>query len=236
MILKINSKDRYRADHGWLSSYHLFSFADYYDSLNMNFGVLRVFNDDRIDAKNGFGMHRHSNMEIVTIMLSGELTHEDNMRNKAIMRAGEVQYMSAGTGVMHSEVNNGTTQTHLYQIWLMPKQNGLIPNYKQKDFTEIINKNENKNKLIPIISDKEVDHAIVIQADARIHRGILDEGKNIIYNIEKNRGVFIYAIKGKIEIDSTSFEAGDQARISDLERLDILAKENSELILIDVML
>jgi redox-sensitive bicupin YhaK (pirin superfamily) len=152
------------------------------------------------------------------------------------MRAGEVQYMSAGNGVMHSEVNNGNTQTHLYQIWLTPKENGLIPNYKQKDFTEIINKNENKNKLIPIISDKELGYAIVIQADARIHRGILDEGKNIIYNIEKNRGVFIYAIKGKIEIDSTSFEAGDQARISDLERLDILAKENSELILIDVML
>jgi redox-sensitive bicupin YhaK (pirin superfamily) len=173
-------------------------------------------------------------MEIVTIMLAGELTHEDTMGNKAVMRAGEVQYMSAGTGVRHSEVNNGKESTHLYQIWLMPKQNGLAPSYKQKDFTSILN--ENKNTLVPVISDVPHGEVILIQSDASIYKAVLDKGKSLTNKILKGRGVLIYITEGELNINSTTFAKGDQARISSEESINILAIENSEFVLVDVLL
>lgn len=232
MIKKIEAKDRYLAKHDWLSSYHLFSFADYYDPSNMNFGGLRVFNDDAIDAENGFGKHGHRDMEIVTIMLDGELTHEDSMGNTATMVAGEVQYMSAGTGVMHSEVNNSKHDTHLYQIWIIPKQKSLTPRYAQKNF----NIKSRKNILVPAASDLEKDGAININADATIYLADFDADKRFEYKIESNRGVFIYVTRGGLEINGTDFKAGDQARIEKEESLIILAKDKVEFILIDVAL
>jgi quercetin 2,3-dioxygenase len=135
VITVIQKEDRYEAKHGWLKSYHLFSFADYYDPRNINFGKLRVFNDDYISSENGFGAHSHRDMEIVTIMLSGELTHTDTMGNKKKIREGEVQYMSAGSGVVHSEINESKKETHLYQLWFEPKVRGLTPSYDQKNFS-----------------------------------------------------------------------------------------------------
>lgn len=234
MITKIEAKNRYFATHGWLSSYHLFSFAEYYDPSNMNFGVLRVFNDDTIDEENGFEAHPHRDMEIVTIVLEGELSHQDNMGNSATIRKGEVQYMSAGTGVVHAEMNQSQESTHLYQLWLLPKKNGLTPTYGQKDFSEM-----EKNVLVPVASGREEenrDGAIEIQSDATIYKATLEKEKTITYTPEKGRGVFIYITKGTLEINDTVFTMGDQARIEGEESLTIFAQEETELVLLDVVM
>lgn len=232
MIKKILSKDRYHAHHDWLSTYHLFSFADYYDPQNMNFGALRVFNDDTIDGESGFGAHSHRDMEIVTIMLEGELTHQDNMGNTKSMKKGEVQYMSAGTGVTHAEMNNAKEQIHLYQIWLMPKMRNLEPTYDQKDFSQM----EEKNILVPVASDKDLSGAILMEADATIYKAELEKGKEINYTQESGRGVFIYVTEGTLEINGETFEKEDQARIENEKSLSLLTKEGSKFVLIDVIL
>lgn len=233
MITKISSENRYHAHHGWLSTYHLFSFADYYDPRNMNFGVLRVFNDDTIDGESGFGAHSHRDMEIVTIMLEGELTHQDNMGNTAILKKGEVQYMSAGTGVTHSEVNASKEKTHLYQIWIMPKAKNLAPTYGQKDFST----REKKNVLVPVASDKVLDEAIVMQADATIYKAELAEGVTVKYALEKGRGLFVYVIQGSIDVNGSAFQMQDQARIKDERNISITApKKDARFIAIDVLL
>ncbi len=231
MIKKILSKDRYHAQHDWLSTYHLFSFADYYDPSNMNFGALRVFNDDTIDGESGFGAHSHRDMEIVTIMLDGELTHQDNMGNTKTMKKGEVQYMSAGTGVTHAEMNNAKEQIHLYQIWLMPKMRNLEPAYDQKDFSQM-----EKNILVPVASDKDLDRAILIEADAIIYKAELNKEKEIEHAVENGRGVFVYVTEGTLEINGETFEKGDQARIENEKSLSLSAKEGSKFVLIDVIL
>ena len=231
MIQKIPAAKRYKADHGWLSSFHLFSFAEYYDPENTNFGVLRVFNDDQIDDESGFGAHGHRNMEIVTLMLTGELTHQDNMGNSATMKGGEVQYMSAGTGVIHSEMNNSKERTHLYQIWIVSKERELEPMYDQKDFSHM-----ESNVLVPVASGKDKEGAIPIRADATIYRANLHKDHTIAVPVEQGRGVFIYVTKGKIEINGDSFKEGDQARITNENRLSIIAIGDSQFVLIDVIL
>lgn len=230
MIQKIHASHRHLATHSWLSTYHLFSFADYFDPENMNFGALRVFNDDTIDAHNGFGQHGHRDMEIVTIVLTGELTHTDSIGNSGIIKTGEVQYMSAGTGVMHSEVNNSDEQVHLYQIWIQPKKKHLIPNYGQKDFS----KDFKKNTLVPVVSDKVVGDAIQIQADATIYLCELENGKEIDYTLDNNRGLFIYIQTGSIIINGEEFAVGDQARITGEKALKIKGKIATKFIAIDV--
>jgi redox-sensitive bicupin YhaK (pirin superfamily) len=231
MIRRVSAEERYNSKIDWLDTFHLFSFADYYDPENMNFGALRVFNDDTIAGESGFGAHSHRDMEIVTIMLEGELTHKDDMGNEATMKKGEVQYMSAGTGVTHSEVNLAKEKTHLYQIWIMPKQRNLKPNYDQKDFSD-----SPKNELVPVASDKEMGHAIHMQADATIYRATLEKEKTLQYDIEDNRGVFIYLTEGELEINGTKLEKGDQARIENEKSLIISAHEDSQFVMIDVIL
>jgi redox-sensitive bicupin YhaK (pirin superfamily) len=198
----------------------------------MNFGVLRVFNDDYIDGENGFGAHSHRDMEIVTIMLDGELTHADSMGNTETMKSGEVQYMSAGSGVTHSEVNNGKSTTHLYQIWLTPKEKSLKPAYNQKDFSI----NMQKNILIPVASDLEKEGCINIKVDSTIYMAQFESDNSLDYKIENNRGVFVYITSGSVEIGDTLFSTGDQARIENEENIKIVAKENTEFVLIDVSL
>lgn len=229
MITKIEAKERYLANHGWLSSYHLFSFAEYYDPNNMNFGVLRVFNDDRIDGESGFGMHGHRDMEIVTIMLEGELTHEDTMGNKKSMKKGEVQYMSAGTGVMHSEMNLAQENVHLYQIWLLPKKNGLTPAYDQKNFS-----GSSKNELIPVVSDVPTGDAITIQANATIYKGDFEKGTSYSYKIQEGRGIFIYITEGVLEINDIMLTTGDQARIENETSIILKSTQATKFVLIDV--
>lgn len=232
MVVHIPSEERYHAFHSWLSSYHLFSFADYYDPNNMNFGVLRVFNDDSIDGESGFGAHPHSDMEIVTIMLEGELTHKDSIGNTRTMKKGEVQYMSAGTGVIHSEMNHKKEQIHLYQLWFLPKSRGLAPAYDQKDFSTDMRKNE----LVPVVSDVEVGGAIIMQAEATIYLAELEKGKSITHAPQKGRGVFVYITEGELTIQDVECKAGDQMRIVDEEKIEILANENAKFIVIDVVI
>lgn len=236
MIYKIPAETRYMAQHDWLTSFHLFSFAEYYDPVNMHFGALRVFNDDYIDAYNGFGEHAHTNMEIVTIMLEGELTHADSMGNTGVIRKGEIQYMSAGTGVRHSEVNNGSERVHLYQLWFLPKKKNLPPRYAQKNM--ILSAQDN-NRLIPLVSDKQIENVpnlVHIESDITLYTSYLETDKKLNYIVNKNRGLFIYIEKGSLMINGDLFEAGDQARITGEESIEIVCMVDSSFIAIDVVM
>ncbi len=230
MIQKISAIDRYHSVHDWLSTYHLFSFADYYDPDNMNFGVLRVFNDDTIDARSGFGEHGHRDMEIVTIMLEGELTHTDSMGNSGTIKKGEVQYMSAGTGVMHSEVNGADSTVHLYQLWFLPKKKNLSPAYAQQDFSHLMKSNE----FALLASGEKKEGRILIQTDASIYRLALEQGKEISYTLTQGRGLHVYIEKGSLQIENILYEAGDQARIVEEDVVRMYAQETTTCLVIDV--
>lgn len=231
MIQKIKSTDRYHSRHGWLSTYHLFSFADYYDEGNMNFGVLRVFNDDTIDGNSGFGEHGHRDMEIVTVVLEGELTHTDSMGNSGRIKSSEVQYMSAGTGVIHSEYNNKNEPVHLYQLWLLPTSKNLLPDYNQKDFSEI------KGTGIKLLAtNRDNVEAIKIKSDASIYKISIEEGKEEIYQLTSGRGLFLYVEEGSIQINDIIFGVGDQARITNEEKITMRSDNSMKGILIDVLM
>lgn len=228
MITRIPKEKRYHATQGWLSTYHLFSFADYYDPENVNFGVLRVFNDDTIDPRSGFGAHRHENMEIVTIMLDGELTHQDSMGNTGTIRPGEAQHMSAGTGVIHAEVNRTDSPVHLYQIWLLPNELNITPEYHQKHFAS-----QNKpNELLPIASNG--NGILPLHAEASIFTLILEPDRHIRYALAEHRGLFVYVTHGHCRIGDTEFSDGDQARIVNENEFSIQALQETRLLLIDV--
>ncbi|QQS22738.1 pirin family protein [bacterium] len=229
MIRKIPSNARYRAEHDWLTTYHLFSFAMYFDRGNMNFGALRVFNDDYIDGENGFGAHQHDNMEIVTIIHEGRLTHQDSLGNTGIISKGEVQYMSAGTGVTHAEVNQEKAPIHLYQIWIMPDEQNLPPQYAQKDFSNI-----ESNALVPVASGQNLPGAIPIRTNSTIYLSKLDAGHAITHRLEPDRGLFVYIKEGSLEINGTQFAKEDQARIMDEDLVLIKTNGNTEFVAIDV--
>lgn len=227
MIKKIEANNRYHAQDGWLSSYHLFSFAKYHDPENMNFGLLRVFNDDTIAGNSGFGKHGHRDMEIITIVRKGELTHEDTLGNRKTIRAGEVQYMSAGLGVMHSEMNLMNDPVHLYQIWIQPIRAGLVPRYVQKDFSK-----REKNKMIVVASGVEQDGAILIRTAAAVSLCLLEKGKQIQFMLISKRKIFLYIAEGAITINGVIFAAGDQARIEYEPNVLITAVMDSDFVMI----
>lgn len=229
MIRRIPASNRYKAEHDWLKTYHLFSFNMYHDRGNMNFGALRVFNDDYIDGESGFGVHSHDNMEIITIVHEGTLTHQDSLGNTGQIKTGEVQYMSAGTGVTHAEVNQQKEPIHLYQIWVFPDEQNLAPQYAQKGFS-----NMTMNQLVPVASGQNKPDAIKIRTASTIYLAKLDSDKTIRYQLENDRGLFIYIKQGKLTINGVEFEKEDQARI--MEEADILIKASadSEFIAIDV--
>ncbi len=229
MITIIPASQRHFADHGWLKTYWLFSFGDYYEPKNLHHGVLRVFNDDIVDAKQGFGMHPHRDMEIVTIMLKGEISHKDSMGNATKIKRGEVQRMSAGTGIYHSEMNDGDEPLHLYQIWVIPNRQGITPDYEQKAFDP----SAAKNSLLPIVSPDKIENALFINQDASFYLSDLDAGKTIHYQTKAQRKLFIYVSSGALQVNGQTLLKNDQARISDEEELNITATENAEFILID---
>jgi redox-sensitive bicupin YhaK (pirin superfamily) len=231
MITRIPANKRYLAAHGWLNSFHLFSFADYYDPENMSFGPLRVFNDDFIVGESGFGEHPHNNMEIITIMREGTLTHRDSMGNEATITAGEVQCMTAGTGVEHAEVNKGKTPVRLSQIWIMPKEKGLVPSYGQKDFSGM-----KKNVLVPVASGESKGDALSINAPATIYLGEFESGEAFQYSMESGHGVFMYATEGAFSINGEAFNKGDQARITDESKLFLNPSAGAKCVFIDVLL
>lgn len=226
----IPARSRYTAHHDWLESKHLFSFADYYDPANMHFGVLRVFNDDIIAGHQGFGMHPHSNMEIITLVLSGEISHEDSHGGRATVGAGGAQVMSAGSGLRHSEINNGDEAVHLYQIWIIPREENITPRHDERDFS-----NMPRNHLVPIASGFDHD-ALQIHTDAVIYRGIFDTETPWTHMAHAGTGnVFIYVTKGSVDLATgETLEAGDQARISDIEVLELSFSAGTDVVIIDV--
>ncbi len=226
----IPANQRHYADHGWLKTYWLFSFADYYDPDNTQFGPLRVFNDDIVEANTGFPTHPHREMEIVTIVLSGEVTHEDSMGNKNVIKAGDVQRMSAGTGITHSEYNRTENPVHFYQIWIFPDKKGLDPSYQQKSFSE----KDWHNRIYPVASGQGIAHAVDFHTDATICRCALDADKKVKYVPAGNRCFFMYMTKGVITINGEELAKEEQARIETREELEIEATLSAEFILIDL--
>ena len=230
MINIIKSQDRHFSDFGWLKTYWLFSFSNYYDPGNIQFGALRVFNDDIVEPGTGFPTHPHEEMEIITIVLDGEMTHKDSMGNKAVIKAGDVQRMSAGTGLTHSEFNLADKPVHFYQIWIYPDKSGLNPSYDQKTFQP----SEWKNKLLPVASGQGLPGSVTFHTDATIYRSDLDAGKTVTFEKNRGRRVFIYLTRGSLDMNDLDIEENEQARIETESPLTLTALKNAEFILIDL--
>lgn len=230
MIQVIEARKRQFSDFGWLKTYWLFSFSSYYDPKNIQFGALRVFNDDVVRPRTGFPTHPHEEMEIVTIVLSGEITHQDSMGNKAVIGAGDVQRMSAGTGLTHSEFNLAEEPVHFYQIWIYPDLAGLKPSYDQKSFHPA----SWKNRLLPLASGQGLHGAVTFHTYATIYRSELDHGASVDFKTSEARRIFVYITAGRLSVNGRALAEGDQARL-DLEN-DLLftAHERSDFVLIDV--
>jgi redox-sensitive bicupin YhaK (pirin superfamily) len=231
MIKIRKSNDRGFANHGWLKSWHTFSFADYFDKNHMSFGNLRVINQDKISGGTGFGEHPHNNMEIVTYVISGALSHQDSMGNSSTILPGEVQIMSAGTGVFHSEFNHEKNQeTHLLQIWILPKKLQITPRYDQKSFSSEFAKND----LTLVVSGLGRDGSIKINQDAEIFIGKFTVPKMINFAIKKDRKVWLQVILGEILVNDLKLENGDAAAIEDEKEIKLSALKNCEFLLFDL--
>ncbi|WP_181306401.1 pirin-like bicupin family protein [Rufibacter sp. XAAS-G3-1] len=231
MIKVISAPDRHHASHGWLDSYFLFSFSDYYDMNNVQWGPLRVFNDDYIKANSGFPEHSHSEMEIVTIVLEGEVTHKDSLGNNTVIRAGEVQRMTTGTGVSHSEHNYSDKELHLYQLWFIPNKKGLAPSYEQKaiDFTD------HKNELVPLVTGQKVlEDVLYINSNSTIYYSNLKEGNEIDFKTFPIRKGLLYVTTGELFVNGIQVQKNDQVRSADIDALRIKASADSTFILIDL--
>ena len=216
----------------WLSSYFLFSFADYHDRQNMHFGPLRVFNDDNIAANSGFPQHPHSEMEIVTLVLEGQITHQDTMGNNTTIEAGEVQRMTAGTGLAHGEMNRTDKPLHLYQLWFIPGKRGLAPSYEQKDLGFLKGK---KDMLIPLVTGQKVlEDVVFMNSNSTIYWANLSATKEIQFKTFPIRLTFIYVKEGTIFVNGTELGPNDQARMTDEHVVDIRADKDAQFILIDL--
>jgi quercetin 2,3-dioxygenase len=230
MLDIIKAKDRHFSDFGWLKTFWLFSFAEYYDPHNLQFGALRVFNDDIVEPGMGFPTHPHKEMEIITLVLEGEITHADSMGNKTVIKAGDVQRMSAGTGLTHSEFNLADDPVHFYQIWFYPDQAGLEPTYAQKSFpTQLL-----KNRLLPVASGQDFSEVVPFHTDATIYRSVLQAGHKLTHIQTHGRRVFVYLTSGGLTINGISLVEKEQARIDEGDSLDFIAESDVEFILIDV--
>tara|TARA_R110001632_G_scaffold43376_6_gene110071 strand:+ start:72592 stop:73305 length:714 start_codon:yes stop_codon:yes gene_type:complete len=231
--IKHLANTRGAANHGWLKSHHSFSFANYYNPERMNFGVLRVLNDDIVQPKMGFGTHPHQNMEIISIPLKGALSHKDNMNNKRSIEVGEVQVMSAGTGLTHSEFNDSKTEeVNFLQLWIVPEEQNVTPNYEQKLFD--VKGRVNKFQTLVSPQDNLVEGSLGIHQQASILIGIFDKGKESSYTINKDKGVYVFLLEGEIEVNGETLYKRDALGVWDTDSIIIKSQENSEILLIDV--
>lgn len=223
---------RGHADHGWLKTWHSFSFAGWYDEEKVHFGMLRVLNDDTIAPGSGFGMHPHDNMEIVTIPLKGTLEHKDNMGNTGQIRHGEIQAMSAGTGVLHSEYNpSETEETQLFQVWVFPKVKNIKPRYEQKTFSL----EDRKNKFQLIVSPEKNEKTMWINQDAFFSLGNFGKGVKVTYPLNlKGNGAYLMVVEGKISVEGIALNKRDAIGISEADSVKIEAVESSEILIIEV--
>ncbi len=228
----IKSSERGAANHGWLNARHTFSFAGFYNPDQVHFGMLRVFNDDIVAGGMGFGTHPHDNMEIVTIPLRGTLEHKDSMGTHSTISVGEVQIMSAGTGITHSEFNhNKTEEINLLQIWVFPKLNNITPRYDQAFFLP----EDRKNAIQTVVSPGREENTLWINQDAWFSLGSLDEGKSVAYNIKRNdNGVWLFVVEGSVEVNGIKLERRDSLGLSQTNEISIKADSNTEFVLIDV--
>jgi len=231
MIAIRKSEARGHANHGWLDSYHTFSFANYYDPKYMNFRSLRVINEDVINGGKGFGTHGHTDMEIITYVLEGALEHKDSLGTGAVIKPGEVQRMSAGTGIQHSEFNHSPTDpVHLLQIWLLPDRNGLKPSYEQRDFPLA----ERQGRLRLVAARDARDGAVKIHQDVDLYAAVLDKDSRVSHALQPNRHAWVQVARGSVLLNGLTLENGDAAAVSGESELAIEAAEDAEFLLFDL--
>jgi redox-sensitive bicupin YhaK (pirin superfamily) len=225
------SAERGYASRSWLESYHSFSFASYYDPAHMAYSVLRVINEDVIAPAQGFGMHPHENMEIITYMLQGELQHQDSLGNGSIIKAGDVQRMTAGTGIVHSEVNASTTQSaHLLQIWIIPERNQLAPSYEEKNFAP----GQKQDRWCLIAAGDGRDGALHIHQDISLYATILSANSMVSYSLQAQRSAYIQVASGTVQINDQVLVAGDALMLDTATELNVRASVAAELLLFDL--
>ncbi len=226
------SKERGNANFGWLDSKHTFSFGSYYDPNHMGFGNLRVINEDKVQAGKGFGPHSHRDMEIISYVLKGELEHRDSIGNGSVIRPGDLQRMSAGTGIAHSEFNASNTEpVHFLQIWIMPERAGIEPSYEQKHFSLP----EKQGKLKLVASPDGRDNSVTIHQDANLYVAVLNEGDRMNHSSNDNRSVWLQIARGSAEINGQTLQAGDGAAVTQETDIALSAtKDNTEILMFDL--
>ena len=231
MITIRRAEERGHADHGWLDTRHTFSFADYYDERYLGFRSLRVINEDRVQPGQGFPTHGHRDMEIVSCVLAGALEHKDSMGTGSVIRPGDVQRMSAGTGVLHSEANLSRDEiVHFLQIWIAPERRGLPPGYEQKHFAEA----EKRGRLRLIASRDGADDSVTIHQDARLYAAVLDRGQEIVHPVGAGRHVWVQVARGAIALNGAGLRQGDGAAVSGESAVVITGQEAAEILLFDL--
>lgn len=226
-----NAADRGHAQHGWLNSHHTFSFAEYYDRRQMGWSALRVINDDTVQAGEGFGTHGHRDMEIISYVLEGALEHKDSMGSGSVIRPGDVQLMSAGTGVQHSEFNHSRTDpVHFLQIWIVPKFSGVKPNYQEKRYPE----EEKRGKLRLVVSPDGQDGSLTIVQDARMFAGLLDGDEKIEQPLAAGRHAYVHVARGQLTLNGQPLSAGDGVKIADESLLTLADGKGAEVLVFDL--
>jgi redox-sensitive bicupin YhaK (pirin superfamily) len=231
MIEIRKSEERGRAHHGWLQSQHSFSFADYYDPRHQGFGPLRVINEDRVAPGAGFGTHGHRDMEIISYVLDGALEHKDSMGTGSVLHYGDVQRMSAGNGVRHSEFNGSKTDpVHFLQIWIQPNQQGIAPSYEEKHFAA----EEKLGRLRLIASGDGREGSVLIHQDASLYAAILDGGDELTHPLAAGRLAYVHVIRGQVEVNGVALTGGDALKLGDEERVSFARAEAAELLLFDL--
>jgi len=231
MIEVRHARERGRSNVGWLDSWHSFSFSDYYDPRYMGFRALRVLNDDRVNPSAGFGAHSHRDMEIVSYVLSGELAHRDSMGNGSTMRPGDVQRMSAGSGVTHSEWNHSTSEpVHFLQIWLVPEQRGIAPSYEQRHFEPA----QLKDRLCLVASHDGRDGSLSVHQDVSLYISKLGAGQELAYSVAPGRALWLHVARGTLALEGFTLSDGDGAAVTEASALKLRAQDETELLLFDL--
>ena len=225
------SSDRGHADHGWLKSQHSFSFAEYFDEDHVEFGPLRVLNEDRVTGGQGFGTHGHRNMEIISYVLEGELSHQDSMGTRSTIRPGDVQRMSAGTGVRHSEFNGSpTNKVHFLQIWIQPNVSEIPPSYEEKRFEDA----DKRGRLRLIASSNGADGSVLVHQDVRVYSGLFDGAESARLEIAANRRAYVHVARGAVHVNGIELTAGDALKLTDENVVEIGQGSKSEVLVFDL--
>jgi redox-sensitive bicupin YhaK (pirin superfamily) len=230
MMTLRKSAERGWADHGWLKSWHSFSFADYFDPAHMGWGNLRVINEDRIAPGTGFGLHGHRDMEIVSYVLDGALAHEDSIGNGATIVPGEVQRMSAGTGIRHSESNRADRTTHFLQIWIETREPGIAPGYEQKAFAEA----DKRGRLRLVASPDGRDGSVTIHADASLHAGLFDGAERAAFAVAPGRRAYVHLVRGELDVNGRRLAAGDALKVADEPLIELSNGSDAEVLVFDL--